>query len=170
MPSNAPTGSQPLIVTTAAGSSTAYTITVNQQEPGLLAPSSFIVGGKQYVVALFSDGATFVLPPGAIAGVPSRRAKPGDAITLYGVGFGAVTPNIPAGQVVGQTNTLAAPLHILFGQTEALLGYDGLAPNAVGLYQFNVTVPNMAASDTVPLTFTLGGVAGTQTLYIAVQN
>ena len=170
VPSNVPAGPQPLIVTTTAGSSTAYTITVNSQQPGLLAPSSFIVGGKQYVVALFSDGATFVLPPGAIAGVPSRRAKPGDAITLYGVGFGAVTPNIPAGQIVQQTNSLAAQLHILFGSTEAAVGYGGLAPNAVGLYQFNVTVPNVAASDTVPVTFTLGGVAGTPTLYIAVQN
>src|ERR1035437_4318456 len=170
VPSNVGTGSQPVIVTTTAGSSAASTITVNQQQPGLLAPSSFIVGGKQYAAALFSDGATFVLPPGAIAGVPSRRAKAGDSITLYGVGFGAVTPNTPAGQVVQQTNTLAAQLHFLLGQTEAMVSYDGLAPNAVGLYQFNVTVPNVAASDTVPLTFTLGGVAGTQTLYIAVQN
>jgi hypothetical protein len=48
--------------------------------------------------------------------------------------------------------------------------YDGLAPTAVGLYQFNVVVPSIPSSDTVPLTFALGGVAGTQTLYIAVQN
>jgi uncharacterized protein (TIGR03437 family) len=170
VPSNVATGSQPVIVTSAAGASTASTIAVNQQEPGLLAPSSFLVGGKQYVAALFSDGATFVLPPGAVAGVPSRRAQPGDTITLYGVGFGPVTPNTPAGQVVQQTNTLTGVLHVLFGQTQAVIGYDGLAPNAVGLYQFNVVVPNAAASDTVPLTFTLGGVAGTQTLYIAVQN
>ena len=95
VPSNVATGSQPVIVTSAAGASTASTIAVNQQEPGLLAPSSFLVGGKQYVAALFSDGATFVLPPGAVAGVPSRRAQPGDTITLYGVGFGPVTPNTP---------------------------------------------------------------------------
>lgn len=85
-------------------------------------------------MALFGDGATFVLPPGAIAGVSSRRAKPGDSITLYDVGFGSVTPNIPAGQVVQQTNTLAAQLHVLFGQTEATVGYDGLAPNAVNIF------------------------------------
>jgi uncharacterized protein (TIGR03437 family) len=170
VPSNVGTGLQPVIVTTTAGASAPYTVMVNAAQPGFLAPSSFSIGGKQYIVALFSDGATFVLPSGAIAGVPSRRAKPGDSITLYGVGFGSVTPNIPAGQVVQQTNTLAAQLHILFGQTEATVGYDGLAPNAVGLYQFNVVVPNVAASDTVPLTFTLAGVAGTQTLYIAVQN
>ena len=169
VPSNVGTGLQPVIVTTTAGANAPYTILVNAAQPGFLAPSSFSIGGKQYVVALFSDGATFVLPPGAIAGVPSRRAKAGDSITLYGVGFGSVTPNIPAGQVVQQTNTLAAALHILFGQTEAVVGYGGLAPNAVGLYQFNVVVPNVAPSDTVPLTFTLGGVAGTQTLYIAVQ-
>jgi len=170
VPSNAPTGPQPVIVSTSAGVGTASMIAVNPQQPGLLAPSSFLVGGKQYVAALFPDGVTYVLPPGAIAGLSSRRAQPGDTITLYGIGFGPVTPNTPAGQVVEQTNTLAGVLNVLFGQTQAAIGYDGLAPNAVGLYQFNVVVPNVAASDTVPLTFTLGGVAGTQTLYIAVQN
>ena len=73
VPSNVGTGSQPVILTTTAGgSSTASTITVNQQQPGLLAPSSFIIGGKQYVVALFSDGVTYVLPPGAITGIRRR--------------------------------------------------------------------------------------------------
>jgi uncharacterized protein (TIGR03437 family) len=38
------------------------------------------------------------------------------------------------------------------------------------LYQFNVVVPDVPASDLVPLTFTLGGNPGTQTLYIAVQT
>jgi uncharacterized protein (TIGR03437 family) len=40
----------------------------------------------------------------------------------------------------------------------------------MGLYQFNVVVPAVAASDTVPLTFTLNGVGGTQTLSIAIAN
>ena len=52
-----------------------------------------------------------------------------------------MTPYTPAGQIVQQTNTLANTLHILFGQTEATVEYDGLATNAVGLYQFNVVVP-----------------------------
>jgi uncharacterized protein (TIGR03437 family) len=81
-----------------------------------------------------------------------------------------VTPDIPAGQIVQQLNTLVAPFHILFGQIEATTKYDGLAPSAVGLYQFNLVVPNVTASDSVPVTFTLAGIAGTQTLYIAVQN
>jgi uncharacterized protein (TIGR03437 family) len=180
VPSNIGTGPQPVVVTTAAGASAPIaigddesgpvTVTVNQEQPGLLAPSAFNIGGKQYVAALFSDGATYVLPPGAISGVSSRRARPGDIITFYGIGFGAVTPNIPAGQIVPGQNRLAAPLTILFGQNAATVQYDGLAPQTVGLYQFNVVVPNVAASDIVPVTFTLGGTAGTQTLYIAVEN
>ncbi|MGH9664972.1 MAG: hypothetical protein ACRD9L_11160 [Bryobacteraceae bacterium] len=55
------------------------------------------------------------------------------------------------------------------GQTEAATSYAGLAPSAIGLYQFNVVVPSVPANDAVPLTFTLGGVSGTQTLYTAVQ-
>ena len=169
VPSGVPTGQQAVIATTPAGASAPYTIAVNATQAGLLAPSSFSVGGQQYVVALFSDGATYVLPPGAIAGVPSRRARAGDTITLYGIGFGPVTPNIPAGQVVQRSNGLSLPFNLSFGQTQALVTYAGLAPNAVGLYQFNVVVPSVSASDAVPLTFTLGGVSGTQTLYIAVQ-
>jgi hypothetical protein len=48
--------------------------------------------------------------------------------------------------------------------------YAGLAPGYVGLYQFNVVVPNLAASDSVPLTFTLAGAKGPQNLVIAIQN
>jgi uncharacterized protein (TIGR03437 family) len=170
VPSNVGTGPQSIVATTAAGASAPYTITVNAVEPGLLAPGSFSFAGKQDVVALFSDGTTYVLPPAAISGVTSRRAQPGDVITLYGIGFGAVTPNILAGQIVQQNNALAMPFQIQFGSTPANFLYDGLAPSAVGLYQFNVTVPNITGSDAVPVTFTVGGVPQAQTLYIALQS
>jgi uncharacterized protein (TIGR03437 family) len=157
-----------VVVTTAAGASPPYTIAINAEEPGLLAPSSFNIGGKQYAAALFPDGATYVLPPGAIPGLMSRRAQQGDTITLYGIGFGPVTPDIPAGQIVHQTNQLASPVRVLFGQTEATVTYAGLAPNAVGLYQLNVVVPNVSSSDSVPLTVMLAS-SSTQTLFVAVQ-
>ncbi|MGB7763348.1 MAG: IPT/TIG domain-containing protein [Bryobacteraceae bacterium] len=175
VPSNVGTGPQPVVVSTAVGASDPVTITINQLEPGLLAPPSFKVGGTQYVVALFPDGATYVLPPGAIPGVNSRRAQPGDIVTMYGIGFGSVTPDSPAGQIVPGKNTLQLPFQLQFGQAQPTINYDGLAPGAVGLYQFNVVVPNILSSDAVPLTFSVGyppslGAAGTQTLYIAVQN
>ncbi len=40
----------------------------------------------------------------------------------------------------------------------------------MGLYQFNVVVPAIAASDQAPVTFSLDGVSGTQKLSIAVGN
>jgi uncharacterized protein (TIGR03437 family) len=122
------------------------------------------------VEALFPDGTTYVLPPGTVSGSTSNRAQPGNTIILYGVGFGPVTPNTPAGQIVQGSNTVAATLQISFGGTPAMTTYSGLAPGLVGLYQFNVVVPSVAANDFVPLTFTLGGVAGSQTLYIPVGN
>jgi uncharacterized protein (TIGR03437 family) len=143
-------------IAAAGGSSSPFTVHVAAVQPGLLAPPSFNIGGTQYVVALFADGA-YVLAPGAVPGINSRRAKPGDTLTLYRIGFGPVTPNIPPGQIASQVNTLTTPLHIAFGVTAApSLPYDGLAPNFVGLYQFNVVAPNIAASDSVPLTFSLG--------------
>ena len=170
VPSNVVTGSQPVIVTTALGTSAPYPITVNATEPGLLAPASFDIGGTQYTASLFTDGVTYVLPTGAIPGVTSRPAKPGDTIVLYGVGFGPVTPTVPAGQIVMESNTLASTFQIFVGGVQAVSTYSGLAPNATGLYQFNVVVPTVAAGNAVPLTFNLGGVSGTQTLYLAVGN
>ena len=169
VPSNVATGSQTVTVKTPAGTSASYTVTVSATQPGMLAPAALNVGGTQYLGAVFTDGATFVLPPGLIPGVASRRAKAGDTIIIYGVGFGPVNPNIPSGQIVQQSNQLITAPQILFGQTPATVSFAGLAPGYVGLYQINVVVPGIPASDKVPVTFTLGGVPGTQTFFTAVQ-
>ena len=168
VPSGIAAGPQPVMVTTAGGTSLAYSVTVKTTEPGLLAPPSFILKGAQNVVALFSGTLTYVLPVN-LAGVVTARARPGDNITLYGIGFGLVTPDTPAGQIVQQTSVLQTPFQILFAGIPATVTYAGFAPGYVGLYQINVVVPNVAASDSVPLTFTLGGAAGPQNLVIAVQ-
>jgi uncharacterized protein (TIGR03437 family) len=169
VPSGVPPGSQPIVVTTAGGQSVPYMITVNPVQPGVLAPLSFIINGQQNVVAQFSNTNTYVLP-GSIPGIPSARAKPGDNITMYGIGFGPVTPNIPAGELVPQLNQLQTSLGVTFANVAAQVTYDGLVPGIVGLYQFNVVVPNVPASDTTPIVFTLGGTPGTQNLVIAIQN
>ena len=169
LPSSISAGETQIAVTSGNITSAPFNIMVNATQPGMLAPPSFKIGGNQYVVAQFSDG-TYVLPAGAIPGVTSRPAAPGETIVIYGIGFGSVTPNIPAGQIVTQANQLSLPLQIFFGQTQAQAPYFGLAPNFVGLYQFNVVVPAVTNNDLVPLTFNLGGLAGAQTLYIAVRQ
>jgi uncharacterized protein (TIGR03437 family) len=174
VPSGTPTGAQQMTVSTPDGDSLAYDITVHSLQPGLLAPSSFLVGGKQYVVAQFLDGITYVLPPNAIPGLPSRQAKPGETIVIYGIGFGTVLDsgnrNIPAGTVVTASNKLSNPLTMNFGGSSATLSYAGLAPSFVGLYQFNVVVPSVANNDLIPLSFKLNGATGAQTLFTAVHN
>ncbi len=156
LPSNITTGGPlQLTVTNGAATSAPVNLTVNATQPGLLAPASFKIGGNQYVVALLPDG-TYVLPAGSIAGINSRPAKPGETITMYGVGFGSVMQGIPAGQIATQQSQLTLPLQILFGETPGQLTYYGLAPDFVGLYQFDVVVPTVPDSDLAALTFTLG--------------
>jgi uncharacterized protein (TIGR03437 family) len=170
VPGGVPSGSQAVVVTTEAGASAPYNVTVNSRQPALLAPASFKIAGEQYVVAQFSDG-SYVLPPGSIPGFTSNRARPGDTIILYGIGFGQVNEGIPPGEIASGLTTLAAPIAFSIGGSSVTPSYAGLAPGFVGLYQFNLVVPKLSASDYVPLTFSLGGTAGTQTLLaIAVGN
>lgn len=171
VPSDAPVSSGWVYITLTNpnGTSEGFPIYVNQTQPGLLAPSTFVVSGKQYVAALLSDG-SFALPENAIPGVASRPAVPGETATIYGVGFGPVIPDFPAGTVVTAENSLLTAPQFLFGTTSATLSYDGLAPSLTGLYQFNVVVPNVSANNAVPLSFNLVGVKGSQALYIAVGN
>jgi uncharacterized protein (TIGR03437 family) len=144
-------------------------LSVNTTSPGLLALSNFFVAGHQYVVAQHLDG-TYVLPAGAISGINSSPAKPGETIVIYGIGFGAVTPATPVGQVASGDSQLVLALEFQFGGTPAVSSYSGLSPDLVGLYQFNLTVPDVPDNDLVPLTFNLGGTPGTQTLFTAVHQ
>ncbi len=161
-------GVQPLTITTGGGTSAPYNLTINTTEPGLDAPPAFAVSGTQYVVAIASDE-SYVLPAGAITGVNSKPAKAGDTIVLYGVGFGPVTPAVQPGQIVQQLNQLTGNFSISIGGVKADVAYAGLAPNYVGLYQFNVVVPQVPPGNAVPVTFTLGSASGSQVLYTAVQ-
>jgi uncharacterized protein (TIGR03437 family) len=173
VPSNVATGSQPVVVNNNGTASPSRSITVNALQPGLLAPSQFAVNGKQYVVAQFADN-SFVLPPGTLAGTTTRQVKPGETVVIYGVGFGPVKDtggnDIPAGTIVTAANTLAKSFSMTIGGQNATLIYAGLAPNFVGLYQFNVTVPTVPNNDLTPITFTLDGNASPQTLFLAVHN
>ena len=121
------------------------------------------------MVAQYANG-SFVAPPGSIAGATTQRAHAGDTVLMYGIGFGTVSPSNPPGQITELTNNLTSALNISIGGTSATTSYAGLAPTFVGLYQFNVVIPQVPAGDQVPLTFTLGGTSGSQTLYLAISG
>ena len=122
--------------------------------------------GRQNIIATSADGKTMIGP----VYVGDRPAKPGETIILYGIGFGTVTPLIDAGQIAMQSNQLVDLFAIYFGEAQGQVLYSGLAPGSVGLYQFNVVVPPVPDNDLIPVSFTLGGVAGTQKLYTAVRQ
>ncbi|HTS48138.1 MAG TPA: IPT/TIG domain-containing protein [Bryobacteraceae bacterium] len=147
-----------------------YDVASSGIQAGLLAPASFKIGANQYVAALASDGVTYILPTGAIPGVASRPAKPNETITMYGIGFGLVSPPTAAGEIAPASSRTLLPWQISFDQTPAEFTYDGLAPGLVGLYQFDVVVPSIPDNDLVPLKLTLSTEAGAQTVYIAVHQ
>lgn len=153
-----------VVLSNSAGSSNTFSLQKNAIAPALLAPSSFNVQGRQYVVAQHADQ-TYVGKAGLISGVTFSPAKPGETIVIYGIGFGPVTPSIGAGIIATQVNKLNTEPVFRFGQTPATLAYYGLAPNFVGLYQFNVVVPNVSAGD-MPLNVTMAGASLNQNLYI----
>jgi uncharacterized protein (TIGR03437 family) len=164
-PADTATGPLDLVVQYSGCPSEPFRVQKAAVAGGLLAPGVFNVGNTQYAAALFQDGVTFVGQPGLIAGVPFRAAKPGDIITLYGIGFGDVSPNISPGTIVSAANSIPG-LTLSFGTTPATVSYAGLAPNAVGLYQFNVVVPDVSGDQQIVVK--VNGEATQQTAYLTV--
>jgi uncharacterized protein (TIGR03437 family) len=140
------TGPVNVLVTNPSGGQATAVGQKRATAPGILAPPTFNVGGKQYMVATFSDGA-FVGNPGLVPNATFRTAKPGDIVAAYGVGFGPVTPDTPPGRIAQGQTALNANVVFRFGQTQATATYRGMAPNFVGLYQFNITVPDVPDGD-----------------------
>ena len=91
---------------------------------------------------------------------------------FYGLGFGPVKSGAAiAGKIATGQTTLSNPVKFLFGDNkkEGTILYQGLAPNFVGLYQFNVTVPPDTASGDVVVQVSQSGTNLPQTLYLSVK-
>jgi uncharacterized protein (TIGR03437 family) len=169
VPSGVATGKQTVVVTTFGGPSAGTSVTVNATEPGMLAPPAFDVSAGQYVVATQPNGATFILPPGLTNAVPTARAVPGNVIVMYGIGFGPVSPNINAGAIVGASNALNGVTFTIGGK-QATVQFAGLVSGFLGLYQFNVVVPQISANDATPVVVSLNGQQVPQSLILSVGN
>jgi uncharacterized protein (TIGR03437 family) len=145
-------------------------LAIRPYEGGLLAPSTYKVGGTQYVAAFHANGTP--VSNGKIPGTAAAPAMPGETLVFYGVGFGPVTPSsVPVAGVIaeGQTSLATTPFQFMIGNTQADVAYAGFAPGYVGLYQFNVVVPDNAPSGDLPIAVTLGQETVPQTLYLTVQ-
>src|SRR5579871_1578842 len=73
----------------------------------------------------------------------TNPAPVGSVIQIFSSGLGLTNPSVPAGQAATSSPlslTVAAPI-VTVGGNNAVVGFSGLAPGFVGLYQVNVTVP-----------------------------
>ncbi len=91
---------------------------------------------------------------------PSAPATPGEYLTIYAVGLGAVT-NPPstggAALVTPLSYTLLTPI-VTIGGIAANVVFSGLTPGFSGLYQVNAQVPSGTPNgDDVALVFSAGG-------------
>lgn len=142
-PTDSRLGSVMVEVRNAQGVVRAYAL-MKAYSPGLFL---FAPERLRYVVAVHADG-SYVAKAGLLPeSVPARPARPGDVILLYGTGFGSTTPAVPSGQVFSGAAPLSDPskLTIRIGGAEAAVHFAGLT--GVGLYQFNVVVPELPDGD-----------------------
>ena len=104
-----------------------------------------------YAPAIFaSNGAAAALDASFRLISNSNPAKQGQNISLYCNGLGPVT-NQPASGDPAQgspnlSNTTTLPMVMIGGQNAPVL-FSGLAPGYAGLYQINVTVPNVGSGE-----------------------
>lgn len=136
-----------------------------QLQPHSPAFFAYAQAGGKYVVAVAADG--FLARPGLIDGVATRPARPGEIISLYGTGFGATVPNLPAEELVPQPAPLATGATVRIGGVAATLTYQGKV--GPGLYQFNLVVPEVPDGDQ-PVVSEIGGVQSPPGLAITIQR
>jgi uncharacterized protein (TIGR03437 family) len=167
-PDDAATGTVNVTVTNPGGSASS-TVTLDQYGP------SFSLFDAKYAAALVatpgaagSSGAGYDLigPTGALP-FNTRPVKPGETLTVYGVGFGPTDPAVPAGKVFGGAAKSIAYPEITIGDAPAVVAFAGIVQ--AGLFQFNVIVPNVAAHGDLALKASINGRTSPGNIFITVQ-
>jgi uncharacterized protein (TIGR03437 family) len=101
----------------------------------------------------------------------TNPAPAGAGILLYVTGLGATNPAVATGQAgatVPPLNQTVITPTVMIGGVSANVGFSGLAPGFVGLYQLNVTIPQGTASGLANVQVIAGG-ATSNTVQIAVK-
>jgi uncharacterized protein (TIGR03437 family) len=166
-PDDTTVGPVSIQVKNALGLSGVGTVNRARISPSLQGHPQFLIGGKQYVVALTPDFLTFIGRPNMLAGVSFAPAKPGSTISLYALGCGPTNPPTLAGVVAGQGAPLALPYELRIGGVPANVTFAGMVAGSIGLYQFNLVVPNVPAGDQ-PIELTVDGVNAGQNMVIVI--
>ncbi|MBK5290310.1 MAG: SBBP repeat-containing protein [Acidobacteriia bacterium] len=98
----------------------------------------------------------------------TRAARPGEILQIFATGFGPTTPPAPSDTIfAGAPLLVTAPRITIGGREAAFIGNGNLV--APGLYQFNVTIPDLADGDHL-IVAEAGGARSSATVFISVRR
>jgi uncharacterized protein (TIGR03437 family) len=159
-PDDTATGVVNVVVTTPTGTATS-TVTLAQFGPSFSLLDDRHVAG----IILRSDGSgaygggayDIVGPTGTSLGYKTVAAKAGDALAIFGTGFGPVTPAVPAGKAYSGDAATTSSVQLLINNVPVTPAFSGIT--STGLYQISVVpVPTGLGVGDVPLLAIVGGV------------
>ncbi len=166
-PEDTATGPVLIQVKNNLGLSNTGTANRTRVSPSLHSVPQFTIDGRLHVVALTPDFRSFIGRPGMVQGVPFVPAKPGDSVIIYALGCGPTNPPTQAGVIASQLAPLALPFEMRIAGVPAAVTFGGIVPGAVGLYQFNLVVPNVPDGNQ-PIELIVDGVPNAQNLVMVL--
>jgi uncharacterized protein (TIGR03437 family) len=109
------------------------------------------------VVAVEVPSGAYVGSPGLIPGANFAPAKPGDVLSVYGVGFGTTNRSVPPGVLATAAAATTGTPTVTIGGVTATVLYAGLTPGFAGLYQVNLVVPVGVPPGNQPIAIQVNG-------------
>lgn len=165
-PDGLPAGPMDLTIQSSLGWQKA-TVNVKPYAPGLFGLAG--PPGNIYLVALHTDW-SYVARLGQLpSNAPARPAQPGETIVLYGTGFGVTNPAVSAYHRFAGSAPLSSgvPVRVQMNGAQAPVSYAGMVSN--GLYQINVTVPDLPEGD-CEVIVTMGAESSPRGRFIPVKR
>ena len=168
-PDDTATGTVPVVVTTANGSSMT-TITLAKAGPSFL----LLVDAKHATgIILTPDGSgsqaggVYDLLGPSSTGAGFRAAKKGENIAIYGVGFGPTATAVPAGKVYSGAAAVTTLPTVTLGGVPVTVDFAGIV--GAGLYQLNFKIPANVGTGDLALQALVNGVMTQANIVIPVQ-
>jgi uncharacterized protein (TIGR03437 family) len=172
-PADTTAGPVTVLVQNSYGSATS-TVALAQQGPAFL-----LLGDAKHATGIIYDlkgggtqgGGTYDLLGPTSAGYGFRPAKPGETLSLYGIGFGPTNPAVPPGKTYiclsSGCATMVTNPRITVGGVAVQLSFAGVV--SAGLYQFNFNLPTSIGSGDQAIQATVNGVQTPANVFVPVQ-
>jgi uncharacterized protein (TIGR03437 family) len=158
------------VVTSQGLSSAPEPVVINQFAPGVYAAS-----GHAFAINVQDPNSqrygSFAAPVGTFGTVyPAFPAQVNDVLIVYAGGLGPLSSAVPTGGFppAGVFPTTTTQPTVLVNNVPAPVAYSGVS-SYVGVYQINMTVPQVPSGSALPFQIQIGGITTTNATTIAVQ-